>query len=214
MRGVFRLWPSKNKMIILDNSLFINQGTVRACYQLPGDDNRIIKVPIGDKKDRDLANIRELNGYKILMREHTDLTNISHCYGIEQTNIGEGLVCDCIYDKDGSVSMNLLEVIISASPPDYSYLKRVLEEFCNYLLRKNVFVFDLNVKNIVMQHNSGTYKPFLVDLKGRYEMKEFIPFSKYIPFFRRKKLERRCRQLLDRTQQCWQRRAELADCGG
>lgn len=197
-------------MITLNQSLFINQGTVRACYQHPYDEDRIIKVQAGNKEAHIQANVAELRGYRILMSEHKDLHCISHCHGIELTSVGDGLVCDCIYDSDGSVSKNLLDVIISDPPPDFSYLRKVVEEFCNYLLNEKVFVFDLNLKNIVMQNNSGVYTPYLIDLKGRYEIKEFIPLSKYIPYFRAKKLQRRCDQLLKRTDRSWLRRDELA----
>lgn len=198
-------------MIILDKELFISRGSVRACYHHPQKNNLIIKVPTGSKKDRDQANVNELKGYHALMLEHTDLSCISHCYGFDSTNLGRGLVCDCIYDSDGSVSKTILDLIISESPPDFSYLIDVVEKFCEFILNNSIYVFDLNVKNIVLQQQkNGIYKPYLIDLKGRCENKEFIPLSRHIPYFRRKKLERRCRQLFERTTSCWERRDELA----
>lgn len=162
--------------------------------------------------------MRELKGYQLLIQDWQDtqdrqgsksLSCISHCYGFEQTNLGNGLVCDGIYDSDGSISKSILDLIISESPPDFSYLKKVVEEFSEYLLTKDIFVFDLNVKNIVMQNNEGELRPYLIDLKGRYEFKEFLPFARFIPYFKRKKLQRRCRQLLERTIDRWERRDEF-----
>lgn len=194
-------------MIILDKSLLINQGTVRACYHHPHDSSLVIKVPTGSKSDRDQANSIELQGYQDLMQKHNALTCISHCYGFEPTNMGDGLICDCIYDANGSVSKTILDLINSKSPPEFSYLKSVVEQFTRYLLDENIFIFDLNVKNIVLQQQSdATYWPIIIDLKGHYELKEFIPLSRYFPYFRRKKLERRCRQLLERTEMFWEKR--------
>lgn len=194
-------------MIILDKNLLINQGTVRACYRHPHDNNLIIKVPTGNKKDRDKANAIELEGYQSLMRDHNNLTCISRCHGLEKTNMGLGLICDCIIDADGSVSKSILDLINSENSLDFSYLKEVVNNFTQYLLKENMYIFDLNVKNIVIQQQAnGTYTPIIIDVKGASELKEFIPLSRYIPYFRRKKLERRCRQLLERTELFWKKR--------
>lgn len=193
-------------MIILDSTLLINQGTVRACYHHPENSRLVIKVPTGSKKDRKQANSIELKGYQALMREHSDLSCISRCYGIEATNFGDGLVCDCIYDSNGCVSKSILDLIQSDSPPDFSYIKNVVKTFTAYLMENSIYIFDLNMKNIVMQQQAdGTYKPIIIDVKGGYEVKEFIPISKYIPYFGREKLQRRCRQLLERVERCCQK---------
>lgn len=194
-------------MIVLDKSLLINQGTVRACYHHPHNSTLVVKVPIGCKSDRDQANSIELMGYQDLMQKHEALTCISHCHGLEPTNMGDGLICDCISDANGSVSKSILDLINSENPPEFSYLKSLIQEFTQYLLDEKMYIFDLNVKNIVMQQQSdASYKAIIIDLKGHRELKEFIPLSKYIPYFRRKKLERRCRQLLERTEVYWKKR--------
>lgn len=197
-------------MIIVDKSLLISQGTVRACYHHPHESNLVIKVPTGNKKDRDKANSIELEGYQALMQHHKNLTCISHCYGLEKTNMGLGLICDCIFDADGSVSKSILDLINSENSLDISYLKKVVKDFTDYLLKENIYIFDLNVKNIVIQQQAdGTYTPIIIDVKGASELKEFIPLSRYIPYFRKRKLARRCHQLLERTELNWQRRTSV-----
>jgi hypothetical protein len=194
-------------MIVLDKSLLINQGTVRACYHHPHNSTLVVKVPTGSKSDRDQANSIELMGYQDLMQKHEALTCISHCHGFEPTNMGDGLICDCISDANGSVSKSILDLINSENPPEFSYLKSLVQKFTQYLLDEKIYIFDLNVKNIVMQQQSdASYKAIIIDLKGHCELKEFIPLSRYIPYFRRKKLERRCRQLLERTEMYWEKR--------
>lgn len=198
-------------MIILDDSLLINQGTVRACYQHPHESNLIIKVPIGNKKDRDEANSIELEGYQTLIQQHKNISCISRCYGLEETNLGLGLICDCVFDADSSVSKSILDLINSDSSLDISYLTKVIKDFTDYLLRENIYIFDLNVKNIVIQQQTdGSYTPIIIDVKGASELKEFIPLSRYIPYFRKRKLARRCRQLLERTELNWQRRTTVS----
>jgi hypothetical protein len=56
------------------------------------------------------------------------------------------------------------------------------------LTSKGIFIFDLNVKNIAFQLQSdNTYRPVAIDLKGRFDNNEFLPFSSYIKYFSQKK---------------------------
>ena len=75
-------------MICLDNSVLINHGKVRACYQHPKEPSLVIKVPVGEEKETNYANIKELKGYQTLMREHVDLFCICHCYDFVNRNYG------------------------------------------------------------------------------------------------------------------------------
>lgn len=186
-------------MIILTDKTYINQGSLRACYQHPENPNLIIKIPVGEKKEKNRANLKEQKGYHALIREHVDLFCISHCYGFVTTNLGIGLVCDCIRDHNGNISKTIWDIIGSGKEYDTHYILEVANSFCNMLISRNIFLFDLNVKNIVLQlRDDGTYQPFAIDLKGRYDNNEFLPFSTYIKFFAQKKIERRSKQLIER----------------
>lgn len=186
-------------MIFLTDTMHINHGTLRACYQHPENPNLVIKVPTGDKKEKELANLKEMKGYHALMREQTDLFCVSHCYGFVTTNLGKGLVCDCIRDYNGNISKTIWDIIGSGNDYDEHYILEIAGNFCDMLISQKVFIFDLNVKNIALQlREDGTYLPFAIDLKGRYDNNEFLPFSTYIKYFSLKKLERRSRQLIER----------------
>jgi hypothetical protein len=186
-------------MIILDEEGFINRGTLRACYQHPENPNLVIKVPVGDKKGKELANLKELKGYHALVRKHIDLFCISHCYGFITTSHGTGLVCDCVRDHDGNISRTIADIITSGEDYDPAYVLAVAQNICDMLMSKKVYIFDLNIKNIALKlQPDGAYLPLAIDLKGRYDNNEFFPFSSYIEFLSRKKMERRCRQLLER----------------
>lgn len=186
-------------MIILTDKLFINHGTLRACYQHPEKSNLVIKIAVGEKKAKIFANLKELKGYHELMRRHIDLFCVSHCYGFVTTNFGEGLVCDCIRDDDMSISKTISEILGSEDKSDVQYIMEVARNFCDMLISKRVYVFDLNLHNIVLKlKHDGSYLPYLIDLKGRYDNNEFLPFSSYINYLSLKKLERRSRQLIER----------------
>jgi len=186
-------------MIPLDSSDLISSGTVRDCYLHPNNPHLVIKLPAGEKREARLANIRDLRGYQILMREHVNLFCISHCYGFVTTDRGMGLMCDCIRDDNGAISKTIRNIIATESECDTRYNLQVVEEFCNFLIFKNIFLFDLNPGNIVLKRmDDGTYQPVVIDLKGRYENHEFIPLSSHIVYFARKKLKRRCDELINR----------------
>ncbi len=197
-------------MIVLDEDKFINCGTLRASYQHPENPALLIKVPVGTRKEREQANLKEMKGYHALMREHTDLFCISHCYGFVSTNRGRGLVCDCIRDDAGTVSKTIWDVIVTQDDCDVDYIMAVAREFCHMLLSRRIYIFDINLKNIVVKlHHDGTYEPFVIDLKGRFDNKELFQLSSHIEYFSRKKLERRCRQLLERIPVHRTRRKEM-----
>jgi hypothetical protein len=197
-------------MISLCDSLLINQGRTRACYLHPSDKGRVIKVPAGDKKTRNLSNMKELQGYQVLMREQIDLLCISHCYGFVTTSKGRGLVCDCIRDDDGSISKTIWDIIVYQDDCDIPYILKVTDEFCRFLTQKDTRLFDLNLKNIVLRRqNDGSYQPFVIDLKGRFDNKETIPVSTYFRYFAQKKMTRRTRQLMERISVYRNMRREL-----
>jgi hypothetical protein len=186
-------------MLALYDSLLINQGKTRACYRHPSDKGLVIKVPIGEKKERNRSNIKELRGYQALMREQIDLSCISHCYGFVTTTLGRGLVCDCIQDDDGKISKTIWDIIVYQEVCDIAYIQKVTDDFCRFLIQRDTRLFDLNLKNIVLRlQNNGTYQPFVIDLKGRFDNRETIPVSTYFPYFAQKKMIRRTRQLMER----------------
>jgi hypothetical protein len=175
-------------MLALYDSLLINRGRTRACYRHPSDRGLVIKVPVGDKKEQNRSNIKELRGYQVLMREQVDLFCISHCYGFVTTSLGRGLVCDCIRDDDGKISRTIWDIIVYQEVCDVAYIQKVTEDFCRFLIQRDTRLFDLNLKNIALRmQNDGSYQPFAIDLKGRFDSKEAIPVSRYFSWFAKKK---------------------------
>lgn len=185
-------------MLLLENAVIIGEGMERTCYLHPEDPEKVVKIPKngpgGNKQNQ-----CEFKTYKYLTKHHGHLDCISRCYGFCQTDLGPGLVCQCIRDYNGEISKTLLEILINPSDGSVHDLEGIVAAFCNHLVEHNIQLFDLNPKNIVLRLNrSGNYQAVSIDLKGRYANKEFIPFSTYIPFLSRKKLRRRTERLLGR----------------
>ncbi len=186
-------------MIHLPEHLLIGRGTLRACYRHPDRDDCIVKVPLADQGEGEEANRKELKSYRELKRIHRELDHISHCHGFIETDRGPGLVCDCIRDFDGTVSQTIWDVVVHEEACDIDYLLAVAGEFCDYLVANDIFLFDINLKNIALQRRADrSLKPYAIDLKGPYDNKEFLQLSSRITFLGRKKLRRRTNQLLER----------------
>jgi hypothetical protein len=133
-----------------------------------------------------------------MSKRHGPLDFISHCYGFVDTNLGPGLMCDCVRDHDGEISKTLFQI----SHGDYQYDIRKIEialtSFVDNLIVNNIQLFDFSLPNIVIQVIAdGRYHPVAVDLKGRFNNREFIPVATYIPFMSRRKLARRGKCLLE-----------------
>ena len=186
-------------MIVLDDTLLIGRGQVRSCYRHPQDEPLVIKVPAGSQKAQIQANHKEMKGYRFLLRRHGWLDCINHCHGFVATSHGEGLVCDCIRDSDGTISQTIWDIVHSRNKCDLDNILAIAAQFCAYLAEKDIWLFDFNLKNIALSRQSdNTCRAIILDLKGRYDNNEFIPFSSYIGFLARKKRERRARQLIER----------------
>jgi hypothetical protein len=85
-------------------------------------------------------------------------------------------------------------------PENYDLIavKKELNRFCQFLIQKNIQLFDLNPMNVIIKINAdGICEAVSADIKGRYANHEFVPLSTYIPFFSRRKLIRRCKELTD-----------------
>jgi len=187
-------------MLVLDETLLIGRGKVRYCYRHPKDASLVVKVPAGIKKEQLQANRKELQGYQFLLARHGRLDCISHCHGLIDTNLGQGLLCDCIRDADGAISATIWDIVNSSQPIDVEYILHVTRMLCDQLVHQDVWLFDLNLQNIALVREvDNSYRPIILDLKGRYDNKEFIPLSSYIGFLARKKRDRRLHQLLERV---------------
>jgi hypothetical protein len=183
----------------------------RACYLHPQDSDKVIKI-VREKtflRKRN-ANWQEWRHYHYLLKRHGKLSIVNECYGFIQTNLGEGLVWQCVRDVDGRISSTVTDIMKSPHDYDLARVKKELNRFCRYIIQKNIQLFDLNPMNVLIKVNAdGIYEAVSADIKGRYANYEFIPISTYIPFFSRRKLKRRCKELTDRFSDFLKKRGEL-----
>lgn len=183
----------------MHDDLLINRGQLRQCYRHPTDPGVVVKVPSGTRKDQLEANLKEYRGHHDLIRRHGRLSCISHCLGFSDTNLGQGLMCECVRNEDGTIANTIWDIVVHQDDCDLDSILNVTGEFCSYLIERDIRLFDLNLKNIALsRQDNGAYRPVALDLKDRFGNNEFIPLSSYIGFLARKKMARRSRQLIER----------------
>ena len=197
-------------MITLDDNLMIGRGTLRACYLHPQNKTLIIKVGLAGSVGGDDANRKEFLSYQKLRQRHENLDHISHCHGFVETDRGEGLVCDCIRDSSGEIARTIWDIVVYEEYCDIDNILEVARTLCDYLIANDLFLFDINLKNIVLRKSrDNLYRAYAVDLKGPYDNKEFLQLSSRVTFLGRKKLKRRTKQLLERIVQFREQREQL-----
>ncbi len=197
-------------MITLDDNLLVGQGTLRACYLHPQDETLIIKVGRPDRNGGIDANRKEFLSYQKIRQRHEKLEHISHCHGFIETDRGQGLACDCIRDSSGGISQTIWDIVVYDDDCDIDNILEVARTLCDYLIAHDLFLFDINLKNIVRKkRRDNNYRAYAIDLKGPYDNKEFLQLSSRITFLGRKKLKRRTKQLLERIVQFREQREEL-----
>lgn len=134
----------------------------------------------------------------------------SHCRGFVSTDQGLGLLCDCVYDADGSVSRTIWDTVVFQEDCDIAQILELTNAFCDYLIANRIWIFDINSKNIVLRkHADGSLHPCIIDLKGRYANKEILPMARYFGYFSLKKLQRRSLQLFHRVADLYERRDQV-----
>lgn len=185
--------------LVLGDELLINRGRGRLCFRHPADRSLVVKVPAGAGTAAQEANRKEWLGYRELIRRHGRLSCISQCHGFIATDRGTGLICDCIRDANGAIARTIYDIIVYEEDCDIERIVAVADSFGRFLLEHDIRLFDLNPKNIALiMEQDGGYRAVALDLKGRFDNNEFVPFSSYIGFFARRKMQRRARQLLER----------------
>ncbi len=164
----------------------IGKGTNRLCFIHPLDSNKCIKVTYSNDFSE---TIKEIRYYKFLQKKDISWDFLVKYYGSIETTLGKGEVFDLVRDYNGEISKTLSFYLQSDDKTkSIQNPLKLLEELKEYTLKENIVVKDLNTKNMLYQKlDNNTAKLVLID---GVVNNDFLPFSKYINFFTRKKIKR------------------------
>ena len=166
----------------------------------------------------------EWRAWQRLHRRHGDALagRFAACHGVVDTRWGPALRCDCVLLDDGTPAPSLYKCLFgeplpaspcgsrhageafaamaapTGAPPEVSALCAAVDDFEAFLLACGIPLFDLNAGNFVVLPTGWGVRLVCVDAKSTLSGKELLPFSRWIPWLRRRKLRRRAERLRQR----------------
>ena len=194
-------------MIDYTNWRVIGQGTERTCYQNPADQTRCVKMV---RDGRFKQTLREISYFRFLADRGVPFDHLPRFYGKIATKgsigIEQELIMDRISDEkaENGIRMHCSKTIDQylASPRTSEEIRafwQALDELKTWLLKYNVLALGIDHNNVVVNltERKGT-RMILID--GVYDT-EWIPVSKYIPYFGRRKIMRRWNRFIDQLRE-------------
>lgn len=156
-----------NEKIILSSEFFVGNGIERECYIHSLDITKVIKIErLNNRKTNRNQNSLDYKYFKFLEKQKIPLTHIPKCYGYVNTNLGNGLVFDRVYDYDGKNSISFLKVIIENKLSKGTQV-RLLEELRRYLFKYNILFVDVALHNVLCcEYEKNKYRLIIIDGLG------------------------------------------------
>ena len=174
------------KMLVLKKC--IGKGAFRECYEHPDDKSKCVKIFL-KKEDRSVFQ-REFKNYSLLKDQLKDY--IIPCEKeLVETDKGMGMVCDLVRDDDGSASKMIWKYQMDDE------IKQELDKFTSVLLSRNLFFYDFNENNFIIQIKDGKKKLKFIDLKSYRRNKSwtFLKLENVFDFLARIIMKRRLKRL-------------------
>ena len=170
-------------MVCIKDTDFIGKGLNRSCYRHPDFKDKCIKIFHENSNTKSLQReIRETK--RLLLRDHGSLV-IPQYFGEVETDRGPGFVFELIQGKEGAAP-TLKEYLLSHSEE----VERIKGELYSALYQSAGVFSDLSVGNILIKEEPDGVRFAVIDGLGEGTL---IKVCSMIPYFARKKLQRRWR---------------------
>ncbi len=164
---------------MLKLSKFIGKGESRICFEHPDNRNKCVKVSVRHKESHLLE--KELkNSLKI--KPYLGDFILNYEKKLVDTDQGVGLVCELLRDDNGECSKALAYYLARGEFDDE--LKKQVWRFYYNLLAHDVFVYDFNLGNFMVQIKNGRKYLKYTDLKSFENCKSwtFLKLERVFPF--------------------------------
>lgn len=180
-------------MNMLKLEKFIGKGATRLCFEHPQDANKCMRVAVRYKDDYLLE--KELKAYQNIKHYLKDYL-VKYEDELIDTNLGKGMVSELLRDDDRQYSKTLDYYVITGTYKEE--LIAQLLQFLQTLITNNIFFYDFNLENFMVQIKDG--KPHLkyTDLKSfeKYKPWTFLRLERVIKPLARHLMIRRMKRLL------------------
>ncbi len=175
---------------ILNVSKFVSKGSTRICFEHPNNETLCVKVVSRFKDEYMLS--KELNTYKEIKYALKDYL-VKYEEKLVDTNLGKGIVCNLLRDDDNSYSKSLS---FYKDKLDEEIIKQ-LWHFAYKLIDNDIFFYDFNLDNFIIQIKHKKKKLYYTDIKSFNHYKPFVylRLERFIPFIARSIMIRRLKRL-------------------
>lgn len=177
-------------MLILTD--FLGKGSTRLCFKHPTKTGKCVEIP-SRFKEADFFD-REIHTFYTAKSVLNDfVAQTAPC--LVDTNLGKGLECEAFFDDDGSPSKPLGYYITNGKIcPE---LAEQLNFFAYNLLAHDLFFYDFNLNNFVVQIKNGKKQLKYIDMKSfcRYKGWCFLKLENIISPLARILVKRRLKRL-------------------
>jgi hypothetical protein len=170
----------KTAPLVLNETLLLARGGVRAVYRHPADTDKCLKIVFNQQRRRSAR--REITYLKKYSRRHGPLDYLPRFYGFCSTNLGRAAIFELIRDVDGQVSRSLAEYVAGRVTPGLGagQIVELLAELHHRLLADQVIACDPAPANLLVQYRDADRpRLVLVDGIGNPHFIKIADFSKY-----------------------------------
>lgn len=177
-------------MLILTK--FIGHGATRICFEHPQDVNKCVKIATSPKNTKLL--LKEIETY-FSIQSYLSEYILKYENKLIDTNQGPGLVCELLRDHDGSYSKPL-DYWLFQNKMDAEIISQ-LWHFSYCLIEHDIFFYDFNLKNFIIQKRNNHKFLYYTDLKSfeNYKSWTFLKLEKIITPLARYLMIKRLRRL-------------------
>ena len=113
--------------------------------------------------------------------------HLPKCYGLVDTDLGKGLVCELIRNEDGTPCITMKQYILEHGAISDPKVIRAIDAFLNWLVSKNIFLREMGGTNTFFRYakDSGV-KLYHIDAVGCLDL---IPLTNYWDWFSRLRIK-------------------------
>lgn len=173
-------------------SKFIGKGAVRLCFEHPEDENKCIRVTVKYKEEHLLE--QELETYQKIKSYLGDYL-VKYDDKLVDTTLGKGMVSELLRDDNRQYS-KILGYYVYNKELKEKIIEQVID-FARKLVANDIFFYDFNLENFMVQIKDGEPKLKFTDLKSfkKYKPWTYLKLEKFIKPLARHLMKRRMKKL-------------------
>ena len=109
--------------------------------------------------------------------------HLPKCYGLVDTDLGKGLVCELIQNDDGSTCITMKQYIHQHGAISDEKVIKAIDDFLYWMIEKNIFLREMGGTNTFFRYSKdGEVRLYHIDAVGCLDL---IPLANYWDWFSR-----------------------------